>query len=532
MTTITKRARPQHRRNREDDLDAIVASAPPAFTSLFIEEPKLLFGGNNTAVDPKVGLEQFGPVTVAKSQIRVGIVGTGEGIDAFRGYLDRARNPIRPGLNSRGKAYDPLVFPDFPGVTPHSTFRTEFVTEPSLQRAIPLTLFEKAVAPGKPTSKLRQVVELILKELTALADADHGPDVVVLVMPPVVEKECATIGAALRGQKIILTPAQKIQRSFDREQKKTGQSFFDLDLTDTGDAAERGFWNIHHALKAHAMPTALSTQIVWENRLRDIGLTQDPASMAWNLFTALFYKSGNIPWQLQQVPMNTCFVGVSFYKAGPYDDADMQTSLAQVFSGAGEGLVLKGQRAVVDKKRDRKAHLDESGAEKLLRQAISLYEQHHHTKPARVVMHKTSRYWPEELTGFRKALDGIARYDFLALEKLDLRFMRMGKEPPLRGTVISIAPKHHLVFTMGYVPYFRAYPGMRIPTPVEIVEHHGDSPTEQICREILALTKVNWNSCSFACSEPITIQFARTVGRILTEVPPANSPQTKYKYYM
>ena|SRR6266404_1463594 len=72
-------------------------------------------------------------------------------------------------------------------------------------------------------------------------------------------------------------------------------------------------------------------------------------------------------------------------------------------------------------------------------------------------------------------------------------------------TVISLAKRHHAIFTVGYVPYFRAYPGMRIPNPVEIVEHHGDSPTEQICSEVMALTKLNWNSYSFGSSDPITI---------------------------
>jgi hypothetical protein len=71
---------------------------------------------------------------------------------------------------------------------------------------------------------------------------------------------------------------------------------------------------------------------------------QDPASTAWNLLTALYYKSGNIPLQLERVPQNTRFVGVSFYKESPYLNADMQSSLAQVFSGAGEGPVLKGER--------------------------------------------------------------------------------------------------------------------------------------------------------------------------------------------
>jgi hypothetical protein len=73
---------------------------------------------------------------------------------------------------------------------------------------------------------------------------------------------------------------------------------------------------------------------------------------------------------------------------------------------------------------------------------------------------------------------------------------------------------------------------MRIPNPVEIVEHHGDSPTEQICSEVMALTKLNWNSCSFGSSDPITILFARTVGRILAELPPEITPQTKYRFYM
>ena len=73
---------------------------------------------------------------------------------------------------------------------------------------------------------------------------------------------------------------------------------------------------------------------------------------------------------------------------------------------------------------------------------------------------------------------------------------------------------------------------MRIPNPVEIVEHHGDSPTEQVCSEVMALTKLNWNSSSFASSEPITILFARTVGRILAELPSDVTAQTKYRFYM
>jgi hypothetical protein len=110
--------------------------------------------------------------------------------------------------------------------------------------------------------------------------------------------------------------------------------------------------------------------------------------------------------------------------------------------------------------------------------------------------------------------------------------MRVGKKPPLRGTVIILSARNYLMYTLGYIPYFRDYPGMRIPQPIEVVEHHGTSPAQDVCREILALTKLNWNSCAFASSVPITIRFARDVGRILTELPKGIEPKTKYKFYI
>ena len=57
--------------------------------------------------------------------------------------------------------------------------------------------------------------------------------------------------------------------------------------------------------------------------------------------TALYYKAGDIPWQLERIPQDTCFVGVSFYKESPHPDAGMQSSLAQVFSGARRVSFLK-----------------------------------------------------------------------------------------------------------------------------------------------------------------------------------------------
>jgi hypothetical protein len=526
-----------NKRAAADVIDRLLEHTKPSFDGFFIEEPKLLFANNGLAVDPKTGIENYGPFELnhaSRSKVRVGIVGTGDGIQAVISYLSRCQSPVHAGFNSRGKPYDPICFPSFPGSTEETSFRCQFVSDVSIQRPIPLQSFEAAVKALSPSQKLQQVVDLVIKELEALAELEAVPDVVVFVMPPVVERECGSIGLEFQGKKIELSLAEKIERKLAKESVRTGQSMLGLKF-DVADeqipVTQRGFWNLHHALKAHSMSSDLSTQLMWEKTLTGDGTSQDPASVAWNLLTALYYKAGNRPWQLQTLPENVCYIGVSFYRDSPYANADVQTSLAQVF-GAGDGLVLKGRRAIVDKRRDRKPHLDEVAAEQLLSQAIDLYSKQTKTTPRRVVVHKTSRYWPEELRGFNKALGSVNLYDFLALETLGTRFMRLGKKPPLRGTVIALGPRNYLVYTLGYIPYFREYPGMRTPNPLEVVEHHGTSPAQDVCQEILALTKLNWNSCAFASSVPITIRFARDVGKILAELPKGIEPKTKYKFYM
>lgn len=515
-------------------MDDLLEQLRPRFQSFYIEEPKLVFGGGALSVDPKAGLETFGPFGYSSGivqRVRIGVIGTGEGVQDFLNFLQRCQNRVSTGLNKRGKPLDPHCFPSFPGCNPDQTFRTSFSADNTAhRRTISEELFVKVAQTAGEQARVHAVVDLIVEQLTALANLDEPPDVVILVMPKVIEDTCASIGLALARQRAVLSPEQKFQRRVQKEISR-GQSFFSLDFDSASPAAETkqdAFFNIHHALKAHAMSTGLTTQLVWQSTFQETNL----ASVAWNLFTALYYKAGNSPWRIQSLPENTCYVGIAFVKESPKAGADMQTSLAQVF-GAGEGLVLQGERAIRDKSRDSKPHLAEDAAERLLRRAIKLYQaQNDQLAPKRVVIHKTSRYWPEELRGFRKALGAIYHYDFLAIEQMETRFMRVGKRPVLRGTVIQLARAHYLFFGNGFVPYLRAYPGKRLPCPLEIIEHHGDSPASVICQELLALTKLNWNTCAFGSSLPITLRFARDVGKILCELPKGSPIESKYRYFM
>jgi hypothetical protein len=137
------------------------------------------------------------------------------------------------------------------------------------------------------------------------------------------------------------------------------------------------------------------------------------------------------------------------------------------------------------------------------------------------------------LDGFREAIPSTTPfYDFLSVGRTPIRFMRAGAEPPLRGTLIEIATKRYLLYTRGYVPFLRVYPGLRIPRPLYIAQHVGSGAVTEVLSEVLALTKMNWNSAVFGRSEPITLGFARTVGLILSELPKDVVPKPFYRYYM
>jgi hypothetical protein len=120
----------------------------------------------------------------------------------------------------------------------------------------------------------------------------------------------------------------------------------------------------------------------------------------------------------------------------------------------------------------------------------------------------------------------------VAFGQRGFQFYRPGKYPPVRGSYIKFSAENLLLYTVGYIPYLRTYPGSRAPQPLEITEHHGDSPWDAVLKEILALTKMNWNTADFACSKPITTAFARKVGQILAELPPTSPLNEEYRFYM
>jgi hypothetical protein len=525
---------------RADDYEALLKRTHYQFPGFYCPEPQLRFSNNRLVANPKRGIADFGPLDELKIRpvIRVGAIGTPESIDRLSTYLHGIAGRVSAGTNARDKAFDPIVHPDFPGTNPDLAFRIEIRLEPSHQRVIPSKLIEQDLRPANAVDQIKNVVTRIGAELDVLGDLDSQPDVVVIVMPSIVQDTCQHVGNAMRRRPVAaLTPAEAFTKTMMSKATRTSQAFFDFPFEEDAPKEDRGYWNFHHALKAQAMRAGIPTQLIWERSLLGEQTTQDPASIAWNLMTGLYYKSGNIPWEVEGLPVDTCFLGISFFRSGLHANAAMHTSLAQVFSGHGEGLVMKGGKAI---KEPRQApHMDHATAEMLIRDALALYARHHPGSQARrLVVHKTSQFWPEEVSGIEAAVPSHTQLDLVALSVAsDIRFLRTGTHPPLRGTCIKLSDRDTMMFTVGYIPEFRQYPGAKNPKPILLRHERGDSTRDSICREIMALTKLNWNSCVYASKEPITTLFAASVGSIMGEylaiLEKERGPlQTKYRFYM
>jgi hypothetical protein len=164
---------------------------------------------------------------------------------------------------------------------------------------------------------------------------------------------------------------------------------------------------------------------------------------------------------------------------------------------------------------------------------LDRYQAEQKRMPRRVVIHKTSRFEPQERVGFETTLKSRGcLYDLVSLSPTSsARLLRAGQYPPLRGTLFSLGDISYL-YTTGYLPEIGKYPHGHVPSPLQIADHVGDTAKSELFREVLTLTKMNWNSANMEGLMPISLRFSRLVGDILREVPDDREPQPKYKFYM
>jgi hypothetical protein len=73
---------------------------------------------------------------------------------------------------------------------------------------------------------------------------------------------------------------------------------------------------------------------------------------------------------------------------------------------------------------------------------------------------------------------------------------------------------------------------MEVPNLIFIEINKGEADIKQVLKNILALTKLNYNACIYADGEPVTLRFADKIGEILTAITKIKAPPLAFKYYI
>jgi hypothetical protein len=339
----------------------------------------------------RFGIMNYGPLDVespvAPKQINVGIVGTTESIDGVRHWLERCKSEItaKPNKEDANKPNkQPNLFAQFPGFNQDTGFYSNLVLQDTLCRPLLKQELPGITSRADRNERIRIAVDLLMEEIRYLSQNTSAPVII-----------CAVPLALLEA----MGPEEN--NGVPDEENDDGDPGLQLDFHDMLKAG---------AMQQYRKPIQLILPSTYDpskqrqqHKLKLGRELQDEATRAWNIHTALYYKAGGVPWRLPRpsTELTVCYVGVSFYRS--LDKQSLLTSVAQVFNERGEGVVVRGGTATISKD-DRQAHLPKEHAYELLKNALASYRETHHTFPARIVIHKSSRFDNDEQEGFTAAL--------------------------------------------------------------------------------------------------------------------------------
>jgi hypothetical protein len=491
-----------------------------------LPEPEISFAAGKVGVDPRAMMVRYGAADKSPGKdIRLGLVGAPAEIEIAKRWLAHL-NLMSVAFERNGQRYR-----DWPGG--QHAFGVNFALDDRFVRIVDQGRLDLAFAEPAQVRRFDALLDLFDGRIQSLFGDVH-PDCIIVCLPD----ELADLKISNpRLSEIERAALERLQEEEEGEQlslfQPTPEELSAAEELRT-QAEDLLFRTFYRALKAHVIsqPNAVPIQVMRRDTfLRPAVEGHSNATRAWNLSTSLFYKAGREPWRPAALPKNTCFIGISFHHLKRRDGDVVYASVAQAFSNEIEPFALKGSTIPRHQKRDRQPYLDETQAGELIRDVVDKYEALSGLTPSRIVIHKTSMYQPEEEAGFRSIANSrVPACELVWIRPTALRLVRKGMQEPWRGTLCTIGEEFFL-FTMGYVSWWREYPGPYIPAPVQIGSC-GETDIRQRAIEILALTKMNWNSSEGIGRYPITLSFAKKVGMLMAELPEDQIPNPSYRFYM
>jgi hypothetical protein len=344
---------------------------PEKFSQIIhVKEPELEFGHGQICDHPKDGLYLYGPHSAPDRNvaISVGVIGTSKGIGFLKTTLEKMSGFIeipKPGLRDKEHR---LHLSHFPGLT--EAFGIFVEQDAIVERTISQKSIEDATRNLNHHEAVRKAVDLYVSEIEHHnTNEEQEIDVWLLVLPEIIFERCKTLSKR--------TGVPLIKGDFGKKQRKPADVPLFQDVIDlSGEEIFQDIPDFHRQLKARLLGVGKTSQLVRETTLAPdeflnkagypVRGLQDPATVAWNLATGLYYKTRpHPPWKLISAREGVCYIGLVF-KLIPNHPQHHACCAAQMFLNEGDGLVFRGANGPWETRRN-EFHLPPNKARELLR---------------------------------------------------------------------------------------------------------------------------------------------------------------------
>lgn len=505
--------------------------------SLF-DEPNAVFAGGKEASDPHDGLALFGALdstsTTGQMPAHV-VIGTANGVRLWQEWSTRFNEPASCVEVARQRPWPPFVGYEvaFGCVWP----------QPARQFELDEAALDVSSRRLNKNERVYQVVDQYLTPFESIKKMDEQPSTVICVVPDFVYQNCRPKSYVSDTTE---SESDRLILAIGKEKAKTGQMSFFEESHGFGEAIDVsdqfGYsLDFRRQLKARVMPHGIPIQIVKESTLTVTDQIQNgekgtnPLSdRLWNLGTSLYYKSGKKPWKIAGTRDGVCYLGISY----KLQEGSNRTACcaAQMFIDNGDGIVFLGDFGPWYSEKEGEFHLTGNAAEKLLRGALETFRDQGGQEVKEIFLHAKSGINYEEICGFRRAVSKDCKIVGVKVrqDRGGVRMFRNGRRPVLRGMFWKQSQRHGLLYTNGFKPRIGTYDGFEVPVPLEIRVQHGRVDIETVAKDILALTKLNYNACLLGEGMPITIKFSSAIGEILLANPslPRSEYRHNFKFYI
>ena len=498
-----------------------------------IPEPKLIFNYSQKLEDPRDGLTLFGPLDKGKPYgIRYGVIGTNDGVKRFKNWVQKIQKPI-----FNNDEYE-LARPMFPGF--EAAFRIPWDIKPSLEILVSNEEIDTTLYLDDRHNRVYKTVSIYSDRIiNAIAQEDTKVDIWFVIIPDRVYQYCrpnSYVDPDIRVEstsKLPLNYVHKLRQQkslFPEDNQKAIPYFYDV--------------NFHHQLKARILKFNIATQIIRESTIAyqdfkdsfgryERDLSKMESAIAWNISTSTFYKAGGRPWKISDVRDGVCYVGLVFKKNNYDRDPSSACCGAQMFLDSGDGVVFKGAVGPWYQPERGDFHLSYDAAKELISLVLESYEYHTGNHPKELFIHGKVRFNKHEWAGFNSVTTkGTNLVGVRIRHDSNLKLYRSGSHPILRGLSYIRDSRTAYLWTKGFVPRLQTYPGREVPNPLLIDVCRGEADINTVLKDIMGLTKLNYNTCIFADGLPVTLRFADAIGEILTAGPLEDISPLPFRNYI